>query len=220
MSETYIQVLSWLADGANWEGPTGIAARTAVYLGHCALTLAIASALALPAGLFIGHTGYGRSAVVSLTGALRSLPTLGLLSALALELGLGLGAPLLALTLLAVPPLLAGAYAGVESVDRGLVDAARAVGLTEWQILTRVELPLATPIILSGMRSASVQILATWTVAAYLPIEGLGRYLIDGLALHDYTQMLAGSVIIVVLELMVNALFALAERLAARVVRR
>ena len=212
MNDSYAQALGWLSDPVNWAGPTGIIARTGIYLGHCLLTLAIASLIAIPLGLWVGHTGRLRAVMVPLSGALRSLPTLGFLSALSLTMGLGLGAPLVALTTLAIAPILAGAYAGVESVDRELVDASRAIGFTERQILTRVEIPLAMPIVVSGLRSAAVQILASWTVAAYLPIEGLGRYLIDGLAMHDYTQMLAGSAVVIVLELAANALFGALER--------
>ncbi|PWG59898.1 ABC transporter permease [Bifidobacterium catulorum] len=215
MNDAYGQVAGWFADPANWYGPAGLVERTGVYLWQCFATLALAALVAVPLGLFIGHTGYGRSVMVPVTGALRSLPTLGLLSALSLLLGLGLAAPMAALTVLAVPPILAGVYAGIESVEGELVDASRAIGFTEWEILVQVELPLAAPLIVAGFRSATVQVLATWTVAAYLPVEGLGRYLIDGLAVHDYVRMLAGSVVVIVLELAANGLFAVLGRVVA-----
>ncbi|MEB4616475.1 ABC transporter permease, partial [Leucobacter sp. M11] len=94
---------------------------------------------------------------------------------------------------LAIPPILAGAYSGVESVDRAAVDASRALGMTEWQILCRVEVPLALPLIVGGLRSAVLQVVATATVAAYLPLGGLGRYLFDALPVQDYAQMLSGA---------------------------
>lgn len=208
------QVGAWLTDPANWQGSTGIPARTAVYLGHCALTLLLAAVIAVPLGLYIGHTGKGRAAVVPLLNAVRALPTLGLVTVLSLLMGLGLGAPLLALTLIAIPSMLAGTYAGVESVEPEVIDAAKSMGFTGRQLLWHVELPLALPQIIGGVRSACIQVIATWTVAAYLPIEGLGRYLIDGLAMHDYPRMLGGSVIVIVLALLANIVLTVAERLA------
>ncbi len=220
MSDAYLGMLSWLADPAQWSGPTSIPARTGIYLAQCAATLVLASAVALPVGLWIGHTGRCRALVVPLTSAMRSLPTLGMLLLISLWLGIGLNAPLLALSLLAIPPILSGAYAGIESIDPQLTHAARSVGFTEWQVLIHVEIPLGLPVIVSGLRAASVQILATWTVAAYLPIEGLGRYLIDGLAMQDYVMMLAGSAIIIFLEIIINAAFGLAEHLAIKATHR
>lgn len=203
---------NWLTSPASWSGPQGIGARTGIYLLQCLITLLLTAAIALPIGLWIGHTGRCRQLVISLTGGMRALPTLGLLTALSLWLGIGLGAPLAALTILAIPPVLSGADAGIQSVDPALTDACRAIGMTEWQVFRTAELPLALPLIVSGLRSAAVQIVATWTVAAYLPVEGLGRFLIDGLAVHDYPEMLGGSVIIIVIELLVDGLFALLEK--------
>lgn len=208
----YQKTWQWLTSPSSWTGPQGIGARTGIYLLDCVLTLVLASLIALPLGLWIGHTRRFQQVIVSLTGGMRALPTLGLLTALSLWMGIGLGAPLLALTLLAIPPILAGAYSGVESVDAQIVDSCHAVGMTGWQTFRIAELPLALPLIVSGLRSAAVQIVATWTVAAYLPIEGLGRYIIDGLAVHDYPQMLGGSVVIIVIELLVDGLFALLEK--------
>jgi osmoprotectant transport system permease protein len=208
----YLKTWQWLTSPASWSGPQGIGARTGIYLLDCVLTLILASLIALPLGMWIGHTRRFQQVIVSLTGGMRALPTLGLLTALSLWMGIGLGAPLLALTLLAIPPILAGAYSGVESVDAQIVDSCHAVGMTGWQTFRIAELPLALPLIVSGLRSAAVQIVATWTVAAYLPIEGLGRYIIDGLAVHDYPQMLGGSVVIIVIELLVDWLFALLEK--------
>ncbi|OZG60282.1 ABC transporter permease [Bifidobacterium lemurum] len=215
MNDAYANVLRWMADPANWQGSTGILSRTGIYLAYCAVTLLATMAIAIPVGLYVGHTGRFRELVVPFTGALRALPTLGLLCVLSLWMGLGLGAPMVSLVLLAIPPVLAGTYSGIASVDRSVVEASRAVGFSEWGILTQVEIPIALPLIVSGIRSAAVQIVATWTVAAYLPIEGLGRYLIDGLAVQDYTQMLAGSLIIIVIELLVDGLFAAAQKLSA-----
>ncbi|GAB2662097.1 ABC transporter permease subunit [Gordonia jinhuaensis] len=211
---SYSEAFHWLFTASNWSGSTGIGARIAEHLEYSAYTILIAVVIALPLGLLIGHTGFGRAVIIPFTGALRALPTLGLLTVLALQFGIGLKAPLIALVILALPPILAGAYAGVESVDRTTVDASRATGFTEWQVLSRVELPLGSPIILGGIRSASLQVIATWTVAAFLPVGGLGRYLIDGLAIRDYAQMLGGSIVVIVLALLVDGLFAVVTRFA------
>ena len=140
----FVAAFQWLADPAHWVGPDGIPTRTWEQIWYSGLTLLIAAVIAIPIGLAIGHTGKGRGIAVSISGALRAIPTLGLVVFLALELGgLDITSPLIALTILAIPPVLAGAYAGVDAVDKGTVDAARAMGMTELQVLRKVELPLA-----------------------------------------------------------------------------
>ncbi|MTE23260.1 ABC transporter permease [Microbacterium sp. ZXX196] len=208
----FADAVAWVLDPVTWQGPAGAGARLGEHLGYSALTLAIAVAIALPVGVAIGHTGRGREVVVPFTGALRALPTLGLVTLLALLLGTGLMAPLMALVILAIPPILAGAYAGVEAIDPATRGAARAVGFTTWQMVWQVELPLALPLIAGGVRSAALQVIATWTVAAFLPLGGLGRFLIDGLAVRDYAQMLGGSLIVIALALVVDLAFAGAQR--------
>jgi len=170
----------------------------------------------VPLGLWIGHTGRWRGVAVAGSGALRALPTLGLLTWFVLLVGVGLAGPTLALVILAIPPLLAGTYAGLESVDRQTVDAARAVGFTEWQVLRKVEIPLALPLLVGGFRSAALQVVATATVAAYVGLGGLGRFLIDGQAYRDYPQMVGGSVLVIALALVVDAVFVAAQRLATK----
>lgn len=208
----YSAAAHWLVDGAHWHGDDGFPHRIAQHLGYTALTVTIAAAIALPLGLWIGHTGRLRGLAVALTGALRALPTLGLVTLMVLWRGIGIGPPTVALVVLAMPPLLAGAYAGLESVDRATLDAARAIGMTEWQVLGRVEIPLAVPLILGGLRSAVLQVVATATIAAYVGLGGLGRYLIDGIAVRDYPQTLAGATVVVVLALLLDGAFAVAQR--------
>lgn len=207
---------SWLSDGANWSGEGGIPNRVLEHVGYTSLTIAVAAAVAVPLGLYIGHTGRLRGLAIGVTGALRALPTLGVLTMFTLLLGIGLGAPTLALVILAVPPLLAGVYSGVESVDPQTVDAARAQGMTEWQILAKVEVPLGLPLVVGGFRAATLQVVATATVAAYVSLGGLGRYIFDGQAVRDYPQMVGGSVVVVVLALLLDGLFAAAQGAAAR----
>ena len=131
--------------------------------------------------MVIGHTGRGTFLVVTGVNALRALPTLGVLLLGVLLWGLGLVPPTVALMLLGIPPLLAGTYSGIANVDRAVVDAARSMGMTERRVLLRVEVPNAMPLILGGLRTATLQIVATATVAAYASLGGLGRYLIDGI---------------------------------------
>lgn len=209
-----LAAFTWVFNSANWAGASGIGARLGEHIWYSFLTLLIAAVIALPIGLAIGHTGRFRGVAVGLAGALRAIPTLGLVVYLALvTLNLSIIPPLIALTILAIPPLLAGAYSGLESVDRRTIDAARALGMTELQILVKVELPLSLPLIIGGLRSAALQVIATWTVAAILPVGGLGRFLLDGLAIQRYDEMLGGSIVVIVLALATDGVFAILQRL-------
>ena len=209
----FLDAFAWLSDPANWTGPGSIPERIAQHLWISAVVLVIAAAIALPIGAIVGHTGRGREPAVRISGGLRALPTLGVLTLFGLWLGIGLQAPILALVILAIPPLLAGAYAGFESVDRRTIDAARAVGMRELQIVGKVELPLSLPIVVGGIRSATLQIIATATLAAYIADEGLGRFIFEGLKTRDYGEMLGGSILVIVLALVVDGCFAVTQRL-------
>ena len=199
--------VAWFADGSHWTGDAGVPSRVVEHIGYSALTVGVAAVVAIPLGLWIGHTGRFRGMAIALTGSLRAMPTLGLLTWFALFIPLGLTAPILALVILAIPPLLAGAYSGLEAVNRQTVDAARAMGMTERQILTRVEVPLALPLIVGGVRSAVLQVVATATVAAFIGLGGLGRYIIDGQAVSDYPRMVSGSILVIALALALDAVF-------------
>lgn len=196
--------LAWIGDGTHWGGPGGIDARLLQHLWITFAAVGIAAVLAVPLGILIGHTGRGRLLVVAFAGAVRAVPTLGLLTLLGLWLGIGVEAPLLALVALGFPSLLAGAYAGIEAADRGAVDAARAVGMSEWQIVTRVEIPLGADVLIGGLRAATLQVVATATLAAYISDNGLGRYLFAGLKTRDYPQMLAGALLVAALALLLD----------------
>lgn len=215
MNSQLMLALRWLADPAHWSGPSGIPTRVAEHLGYSVLGVLIAAVIAVPVGLFVGHTRRGRGIAVALAGGVRSVPTLGLITLLALLLGIGLSAPLIALVVLAAPSLLAGAYSAVESVDPATVDAARAQGMTEMQILARVELPLGMPLLIGGVRGASIQVIATVMLAAYVGNGGLGRYIFLGLGAQDYPQMIAGSLLVIALALTVDILLLLVQRVTA-----
>lgn len=206
-------VLEWLTDSAQWSGPAGIPTRILEHLGYTGLTLLIGVVIAVPLGAVIGHTGRGTFLVAGIGNGLRAIPELGLLTLLVMLTVVGLLPVILSLVVLAIPPLLAGTYAGVRNVDRSVVDAARGMGMRESGVLFRVELPNALPLILGGLRGATLQVIATATIAAYVALDGLGRYIIDGNAARDYTQMAGGAVVIAVLALAVEGILALVQRL-------
>jgi osmoprotectant transport system permease protein len=208
-----VNQFSYLLDPAHWSGPTGFPARLVEHLGYTALTLLIALVIAVPVGALVGHTGRGGFLVVGLANGLRALPTLGLLTLLVLLLGLGLTGPIVTLVILAVPPILAGTYAGIRNVDPAVVDAARGMGMRGRDVLWRVELPNALPLVLGGIRSATLQVVSTATIAAYVALGGLGRYIFDGLAQRDFPQMIAGSVLVAVLAIALDLLLAGLQRL-------
>ena len=204
------QALSYLLTIANWTGPVGLAARILEHLEYTAIAVGASALIAIPVGAIIGHTGRGTLLVVGAVNGLRALPTLGVLLLGVLTFGLGLGPPLVALMLLGVPSLLAGTYAGIANVEPTVVDAARAMGMTEAQVLLRVEVPNAMPLILGGMRSATLQVVATATVATYASLGGLGRYLIDGIKEREFQLALVGALTVAALALILDGLLALA----------
>jgi osmoprotectant transport system permease protein len=204
------QALSYIFTAANWGGKAGLAVRIGEHLQYTVVSVAVAAVIAVPVGLIIGHTGHGTFLVVTGVNALRALPTLGVLLLGVLLWGLGLVPPTVALMLLGIPPLLAGAYAGIANVDRTVVDAARSMGMTETRVLLRVELPNALPLILGGLRSATLQVVATATVAAYASLGGLGRYLIDGIKVRQFYIALVGALMVTVLALLLDAVLAFA----------
>lgn len=208
------QLGEFFSSSLHWSGEAGIPNRIVEHLFYTALTLAIASVIAIPIGLYIGHTGRGAFVAINAGNAGRSLPTLGLLTLFVLLTGIGLLPALLALVILAIPPLLTTTYAAIRSVDPMIVDAARGVGMRERKILLKVEVPIGLPIILSGVRNATLQVVATATVAAFIGLGGLGRYVIDGQNIRDYGQMLAGAVLVAVLAVVLELLLIGVQRLS------
>jgi osmoprotectant transport system permease protein len=204
------QALAYIFTAANWAGRSGIGARILEHLQYTAVAVVVSALIAIPIGMIIGHTGRGTFLVVTGVNALRALPTLGVLLLGVLLWGLGLLPPTVALMLLGIPPLLAGTYAGIANVDPAVVDAARSMGMTEARVLTRVEVPNALPLILGGLRTATLQVVATATVAAYASLGGLGRYLIDGIKVRQFHIALVGALLVTVLALMLDGLLALA----------
>jgi osmoprotectant transport system permease protein len=213
------RILAWMTDSANWQGSDGILRRLVEHLGYSLTAVLIAALIAIPLGLYIGHTGRGRFFVVNLAGAARAIPSLGLLFVAVLWLGpkfsgdIAFLAPAgLVLVVLAIPPILSGAYAGVEGVEPDIRDAARGMGMRGSEVLRHVEFPCALPLIMSGIRSATLQVIATATIAAVVGLGGLGRFLIDGLAVRDTPQTASGAVLVALLALAIDMVLALVQR--------
>ncbi|TQK29342.1 osmoprotectant transport system permease protein [Arthrobacter sp. SLBN-53] len=204
------EALAFIFTAQNWTGPAGLGIRIVEHLQYTGIAVVFSALIAVPIGLIIGHTGRGTFLVVTGVNALRALPTLGVLLLGVLLWGLGLIPPTVALTLLGIPPLLAGTYSGIAAVEPSVVDAARAMGMTERQVLFRVEVPNALPLIVGGLRTATLQIVATATVAAYASLGGLGRYLIDGIKVREFYLALVGALMVTLLALMLDALLAAA----------
>ena len=204
----------WLKVPAQWHGSGGIPIRILEQLYYTGLSLLIAALIAIPLGVLIGHTGRGAVLVVNLANAWRAIPTLGLLTLLAVTLGFSPLAWLIPLVVLAIPPILVNTYEGVAGVEPELKDAARGMGMTSWQQVRKVEVPVASPLIVLGLRTGAIFVVATATIAAYIGLGGLGRYIIDGLATDNYGEVAGGALFVVLLALAVQAIFVGVRRLA------
>jgi len=209
----FVQAFAWIFTGANWVTGPVAGQRLVETLVTTGWSVLFAVLIAFPLGVLIGHTGRGRAAAILISNIARALPALGLLSLLVLLMGIGLVPVVIALVVLGIPPMLAGVYAGVEAVDRQTIDAARALGMTELQIVTRVELPLAAGLILGGFRATVLQIVATAVIGSYFQSTGLGYLVTQGLASQDYVKMLAGAILIVALVLLLDAVLAIVQKL-------
>jgi osmoprotectant transport system permease protein len=211
-----VNIFDYLLDRANWIGPSKTLDLLGEHLAYTVAAVAIAAVIAIPVGILIGHTGRGSFLVIGLTNGARAIPSLGLLVLVVLLLGTGFSRTVLVLTLLALPAILTATAAGIGGADREAVHAARAMGMTEGQVVGQVEWPLALPLVLSGLRSASLQVVATATVAAFVGGGGLGRLLISGQRSGNYAQMFAGAFLIAVMAIVLDLLLGLVAWLAAR----
>ncbi|WP_416174352.1 MAG: ABC transporter permease [Bifidobacterium crudilactis] len=207
---------AWLTDPANWAGPESIPVRLAQHLGITLVAVLMAALIALPLGVVVGHVRRGTGFIGALTGAARAVPTLGLLTIVGLWIGIGITAPLVALVVLAIPSLLAGAYAGMQAVDPSIPEGAKAIGMSPLQVVFRVEIPLASPTIVGGIRAATLQVVATATLAAYTSDVGLGRFLFAGLKTRDYPMMLAAALLVVVVTVLLEVVLAAIQRAVTR----
>ena len=207
-------VNAFFSDSAHWHGYDGIPTRVRQHVQYSLLALALAAAIGLPVGLLTGHTGRGGNVLALIATSARALPSFGLLVLMFVLIGFGLTPVMIPLVVLAVPPILVTTYEAVRSVDPSPVDAARGMGMPEARILFQVEVPVALPLILSGLRSAAIQIVSTATIAAYVSLGGLGRYIIDGLYQKDYAKVVGGATLVAGMALVTLAVFWATARIA------
>lgn len=216
------ETAAWLSDPAQWTGPGAIPQRLLEHVALSAVSLLIAILIALPAGLAIGHTRRGSAIAANLANVGRAVPSLAVIgivlpftAAIDPQLGFKVYPTLVAMVILAIPPILVNAEAGVAGVDRDLVESARAMGMRERQVLAAVEVPIALAVILAGIRSGATQIVATMTLGAIFGSGGLGRFLVEGIAQNDDGKIFGGVVLVAALALATEGAFALLQRAAA-----
>ncbi len=207
------ELVAFLSESANWSGSRGIPVRIGEHVLYTVVALAAAFAVAFPIGLLIGHTGRGAFLAINIGNAARAVPTFGVLILVVLLAGLGFLPVLVALVILGIPPILTSTYAGIRGVEGSTVIAARSMGMTERNMLLKVELPIALPTVIAGLRSATLQIVSTATIAAYVALGGLGRFVIDGQQQRDYGKMAAGAVLVAALAIAFDLLWGLVDRI-------
>lgn len=210
-------VVNWIADPRHWAGSDGIPNRIGEHLLLSAVTAVVATLIALPLGVLFGHTNKGGFIAINIANLGRALPSLALLAlmlplALSIHLGLGFWPTFLALVPLGIPPILTNSFVAVRQVDPDIVEAGRGMGLREDQVLRQLELPIAAPLILAGLRNAAVAIVATATLGALVAGGGLGRYIVDGLARQEYPRLFVGAVLVALLSVAVELGFGVLER--------
>ncbi|MEU2332565.1 ABC transporter permease [Streptomyces sp. NPDC006654] len=204
---------AFFSDSSHWHGYDGIPTRVWEHIQYSLEALAYAALIGLPVGLVTGHYGRGGNTLALIATAGRALPSFGLLVLMFIWLGFGMLPVMIPLVILAVPPILVTTYEALRSVDPSPVDAARGMGMTEPRILFQVELPVALPLILSGLRSAAIQIVSTATIAAYISLGGLGRYIIDGLYQKNYEKVVGGATLVAAMALATLGIFWAVQRL-------
>jgi osmoprotectant transport system permease protein len=218
----FSKVGEWFTDPAQWSGPSGIPIRMWEHVQTSVVAVLVAALIALPIAMYIGHKRRMEFLVVSVGNLGRAIPSFGLLVLFVLWIGLRLNWPapfrpaiILAMVLLAIPPILTNTYIGIQSVDPDMLEAARGMGMTEGQVLRRLEVPLAVPLIVAGLRIAAVQVVATATLAAFVAGGGLGRYIVDGFATSDEVEIFGGAVLVAILALATELSFGFLERALA-----
>jgi osmoprotectant transport system permease protein len=215
------QAFAWLTDPANWQGPNGIPVRFTEHVLISVASLAIALAVALPIGVWVGHTGRHAQLAVNIANFGRALPSIAVIAivlpitaAIDPQAGFKVYPMLIAMVVLAVPPILVNAYAGLAGVDRDLVEAGRGIGMRDRETLFGIELPIALPIVLAGIRLAAVQIVATVTLGAVFGFGGLGRYLVNGVAQRDVGQTWGGVILVAGLAICTEIGFTIFQRVS------
>ncbi|HUP84716.1 MAG TPA: ABC transporter permease [Acidimicrobiales bacterium] len=205
-------VVEYFSTAANWWGTEGMVHRLVEHVGMSAAALATAMLIALPVGLVLGHTGRGGAVAVNLSNLGRAVPSFAIIVLMASIVGIGAKPAYIALVALAVPPMVTNTFTAIQGVDREVREAAVGMGLTGRQVLARVEVPMGLPLMMAGIRTSAVQVVATATLAALVGWGGLGRYIIDGLATRDFQEVFAGALLVAVLSLLVEVGLSVLQR--------
>lgn len=207
-----VMLLDWFTDAATWQGTDGIPNRALEHVYYTLVSMAVGMAIALPLGIGLGHAGRGGLLAINVSNIGRAVPEFGVVILVFLIAGYGDIPILVALVALAIPPMVTNGYVGMRAVGPEIRQAARGMGMTGWQVLWQVELPIALPVVMAGIRTAAVQVISTATLAAYVGLGGLGRYLIDGLATNRHTQVVGGAIVVAVLAIAIEAVLARIQR--------
>ena len=208
------ETVSWFIDPAHWTGRDGIPTRVLEHVVLSLVSIVIASLVAVPVGLTIGHTRRAEAIVIGFANLGRALPSLAVLLIFLPLVGIGDPLAVVAMVALAIPPIVVNSAVGVREVDRDLTEAGHGMGMNEMELLRRVELPIALPVILTGLRVAAVQVVATLTLGALVAGGGLGRYIVDGLAVRDEGRLVAGALLVALLAILTERTFGSIERRA------
>lgn len=206
--------VQWVADSAHWWGPSGIGHRLIEHVLLSAVAVAVAAVVAVPSGIALAHLRRGATVVLNVANVGRAIPSFAILVMAVLTWGIGWWPPFVALVALAIPPMLTNAFIGVRGVDVDVREAATGMGLTSAQVLRGVDLPLAMPLVLAGVRTAAVQVVATATLAAVVAAGGLGRFIVDGFALQNRPMLVAGGLLVAALAFLTEGALAMVERVA------
>lgn len=206
-------VVRWFADTAHWRGTDGIPVRLVEHIQISGESVALGALIALPVGIALGHYGRFGDLAINISNVGRAVPSFGILVIAFQVFGLGDVPVIVALTALAIPPMVTNSYVALREVDPDIREAARGMGYRELAQLVRVELPLAVPLVMAGVRTSAVQVVATATLAALIGSGGLGRYIIDGFAQQDYTKTFAGAILVALLALTTELVLSGVERL-------
>ena len=206
------QVVTWFTTASHWQGTNGIPHRVFEHVVMSAAAVGAAIVIAVPPSLVLGHLRRFGSIAINFTNAGRAIPSFAVLVLAAQIIGIGAEPAFIALFVLAIPPLVTNSYVGMADVESEIRESATGMGMTGWQSLWRIELPIALPVVLAGVRTAAVQVVATATLAALVAWGGLGRYIIDGLAQRDFVQVFAGAFLVAVLSVLTELILALIQR--------
>jgi osmoprotectant transport system permease protein len=208
------QVGHWFADPSHWHGEGGVPNRLLEHVELSALALLVGVVIALPLGALLGHFGVAQGLANNVSNVGRAIPSFAILVIAVQLFGIGATPAFVALVALAVPPIFTNSYVGVHHVDPDLREASSGMGMTDLQVLFRLEMPLALPVIMAGIRTSGVNVVATATLAALVAWGGLGRFIVDGLSQRDFVQLFAGALLVAALSLAAEAFLAALQRLA------